>query len=317
MSLNKKGIGWETIGKWVFALLVIAILWVLFIDLGDFLYGTGNKAACKNWVYRNSVTALKEFVGDKENSPCVTTEEIIKTTNQNEIYEQVARNMYECWDQYGQGETDFYSDIDWGPRNLYCRVCSEIKFSDDVKQKIKEIDVDEFEIYLNDHNPPNSKMTYADFFIKAENSKIDFGEGKIPLDQNLYTMFTAYKVGDYSAGGLFNKLVTAPLSVMIGGSLIPGAGKAVKGMGGLVKFKTPGIPGPYSGTGTASTITKGGGWIGLAIVYVGVAGMSFLNDGSVLLPSIILLSADSPKISECDAEIYYNPEKKPFELTKK
>lgn len=316
MRLNKKGIGWETVSKWIFALIVIAILWVLILNLGDFLYGTGSKAACQNWVYRNSVNYVKEVFSGGQ-SPCLTTEETINDLDRNKVYEKIAQNMYTCWDQYGQGESDFYSNIDWGPRNLYCRVCSEIKFSDDVKQKIKEIDVDEFEIYLNDHNPPNSKITYADFFIKAENSKIDFGEGKIPLDQNLYTMFTAYKVGDYSGGGLFNKLVTAPLSVIVGGSQIPGAGKAVKGIGGLVKFKTSGIPGPYSGTGTASTITKGGGWIGLAIVYVGVAGMSFLNDGSVLLPSITLLSADSPKISECDAGIYYNPEKKPLEFLNK
>ncbi len=312
MSLNKKGIEWETVSKFIFALIVIALLWVLIVGLGDFLYGTGNKAACQNWVYRNSVTAIKEIAEDLENSPCVTTEETIKSfKNENELYEKLAKNMYDCWDQYGKGEIDFYSDIGWIDKELYCRICSEIKFEENIKNNLKEIDVDNFEIYLNNHNPPNHKETYSDFFTKSENSKIDFGEGKISLDNSIYTMFTAYKGGDYSKEGFFDKLILTPLALFVGSSQIPGAGKIPKALGGLVKYnKVVEIPGVTQGI--AQTV-KGGSVTGLAILYIGVAGATFLTDQSVLYPSLILLPSDSPNINECDAGIYYNPEKKPLE----
>lgn len=302
MLLNKKGIGWDTISKWVFALIVIAILWILFINLGDFLYGTGNQAACKNWVYRNSIGYVKEFAGNLENSPCVTTEETIKDLDRNKIHEQLAQNMYTCWDQYGQGEKNFYSDIGWIDKELYCRICSEIKIDENVKREIKEIDVDSFEIYLNSHNPPNHKETYADFFTRSENSKIDFGSGKISLNGNLYTMFTAYRGGDYSAKGFVSKLVLTPIAVIAGGSQVPGAGKITRGVGGLV-----------SKAGSSASKT---GW-GIVIVYVSTVSASFFTDQGVLYPTLMVVSSDSTQITECDAGVYYNPEKKPFDFVKK
>ena len=76
--LDKKAVSFETIGKWIVALLIIGLLWVLVINMGEFLYGTGNKAACENWVARNSVSYIKEVTGNIGESPCVTTEEVIK-----------------------------------------------------------------------------------------------------------------------------------------------------------------------------------------------------------------------------------------------
>ena len=329
MPLNKKGMSWSVISKFIFALIVIAIIFVLYLNVGDFLYGTGSKAACQNWVYRNSVSYIKEFAGSLESSPCVTTEEVIKKVkDRNELYEKIARNMYDCWDQYGKGESNFYSDIDWGPSNFYCRICSEIKFDNEIKRSFKEIDIDDFEVYLSNNNPPSHKETYSDFFTKAENSKLDFGSGSISLEQNLYTMFNVYKTSDYSAGGLFNKLVLAPLSFIAVGSQIPGSGKATKAFGGLVKYTkytTTSAPilssgGTQIGTTTAKlgTVAKGGGWIGAAIVYVGVSGVSFLADGSIINPSLALLPSDNPDLNDiCNAGVYYNPEKKPLDILKK
>src|SRR3989338_2274706 len=185
MLLNKKG-DIDTVKKLIIALIVIVVLFFVFNYLGDILYSTGNKAACQNWVYRNSVNIVKELttLGD---SPCITTEETIKTTNDNEIYEQLAKNMYECWDQYGQGEVDFYSN--WFNDNTYCRICSEIKI--DEKLKGKNLDIDKFEIYLSGHNPPNSQLSYVEFFTKTENAAVNFGSGQLSLEpeKELYTSF--------------------------------------------------------------------------------------------------------------------------------
>jgi len=200
MLLNKKG-DWGTVSKWIYALIIISILWIVFVNFGGFLYDSGNKAACKNWVYRNSITYLKEAIGDFENSPCVTTEEKIKRKDSDQkIYEELAKNMYDCWDQYGRGEVDFYSDYSFGLSKGHCRVCSEIKLDESFKED-KEFDLDEFEIYLSNYNPPNHKETYAEFFIKAEHAKLNFGDGKVLLDRDypLFIMFVVNKMSPVRA----------------------------------------------------------------------------------------------------------------------
>jgi hypothetical protein len=321
MSLNKKG-DWNTVSKWIYALVIIVILWIVFVSFGDFLYGSGNKAACKNWVYRNSVSVAKEVVGDFENSPCITTEEKIKEIDETKMYEKLAQNMYDCWDQYGQGDVDFYSDIDWGSSDAHCRICSEIEFDEKVKKEIKEIDVDRFEIYLSNNNPPNHKETYAEFFTKSDNSKIDFGSGKIPLEDKFYTMFVVNKRGDYSFMGFLNKLIILPVTAIAGGSqIIPFADKLPKAFGGLVrytKYTSSTAPIMSAGGSKLGTVTtkigtsaKGGGLIGMAIIYTTVVSTSFLADGSILYPTLSLVSSDSPKIGSC-SYIYYQPEKKPL-----
>ncbi|MEK6832448.1 MAG: hypothetical protein AABY32_00235, partial [Nanoarchaeota archaeon] len=289
-----------TVGKLIVAILIIALLWIIFVNLGDFLYGTGNKAACQNWVARNSVAYLKEFAGNaEESSPCVTTQETIKSiSSKNDLYEKLAQNMYNCWDQYGQGEANFYSNFDWGSSNTHCRICSEIKFDNEVKKQIKEIDVDDFESYLSAYNPPNSKQTYAEFFIKADRAKIDFGDNiKIPINNDFYTMFVVNKRSQCSLG-----IRECILSVVE---------KALTTVGiGFLGTKTPFIGGSIARAAAKSP------WGALAVVSVGT-GAFLLADGSILYPSLWLTySQDYKTIDRCDS-IYYNPEKKPLSFVNK
>jgi hypothetical protein len=349
MSLNKKAIGWEAISKWIFAIIVVIILWVLFTNFGDFLFNTGNKAACQNWVDRNSVPVLKNVIGNSKSSPCVTTQETIKDSDKNKVYEKIAKNMYDCWDQYGRGESDFYSDFNFGSSEAYCRICSEIKFDEKVKKQIKEMDIDEFEIYLNNHNPPNHKETYADFFIKTENSKINFGEGKLSLDKNLYTIFIVNKVNPASASkdpveaitGFLESVSNGILSTgafvlgiesvglgKVGRNVVGNVGKNVfKGASGSTKLlRAPAgginIGGKLYKSGqflpkSASGATKGNLYVIAGTFIIGTT-IYVLSDASVLMPSIHLIeSNDAKELNQVCNYVYYNPEENPLDFIKK
>lgn len=306
MSLNKKAVDFGTVGKLIVAILIIALLWVVFVNLGDFLYGTGNKAACQNWVARNSVTGLKEIIGSETgSSACVTTEESIKTSDDNEIYEQLARNMYDCWDQYGRGETDFYSNFDFGSKNTYCRICSEIKIDESIKGK--KLDIDKFEIYLSNHNPPNSKQTYAEFFTKTKEAKLDLGEGSLDLEpgKKLYTSFIVYKSSinpetTFAIPKTTEEAVFSTETAFAVGGCILGA-KIGGGIGTL-----------FAGVGAVPGAIGGCGFGIIAGQIIRVAGYA-----DYLYPSIILFKESDKKVQEVCNYVYYNPEKKPFSFVNK
>ncbi len=193
--LNKKGIAADDLKGIILVLISLGLLY--FVITGGyipFLSGSGSKQACKNWVDLQSLSLFKEFRNLK--SPCITYDDAIKNVkNQDEIYKKLADNMYECWDTYGRGEADFYSNFDWGSPDKYCRICSEIKISSDLTQDKRNIDIDKFEQYLTNEHPPGVRGTYAEFLTNADNARIDFGSGTITLDPDkiIYTAFVVYK----------------------------------------------------------------------------------------------------------------------------
>ncbi len=196
--LNRRG-DINSIVKIILTVIVLIILYNVFTyGYTTFITSEGSKEACKNWVNLQSISALKEFHSFE--SSCVTTEDTIKNVKtENEIYKKLADNMYDCWDEYGQGESDFYSDLITFENGLnaplYCRVCSEIKIDPSLEQSKRSVDIDKFEEYLTNNHPPGTRETYAEFFTKADNAKLNFGSGNLELnpDKKLYIMFTAYK----------------------------------------------------------------------------------------------------------------------------
>ncbi|MBU2634199.1 MAG: hypothetical protein KJ674_03055 [Nanoarchaeota archaeon] len=200
--MNKKG-DWEDLKKIILVLVFGIILIIFMIYFSGFLAGSGDKAACKNWV--NTQASLK-VAGIKLadlKSPCITSEETIKDSDKNKIYEQLAGSMYDCWDMYGKGKVDFYSDWVWLGKDKHCMVCSEISIDEKVTKKRPSINIDDFEMYLSNHNPPNHGETYAEFFLNTESSYIDFGEGEIELssDKPLYSVFFIIKGEAPTMGG--------------------------------------------------------------------------------------------------------------------
>jgi len=303
LSLNKKA-DFNDLKDIIIVLISFIVLTLVAVYLSSFFTSTGSKKACETWVNLQSTPVLKDTLNLK--SSCVTTEITIKNEKKEEIYKNLADNMYDCWDQYGGGDIDFYSDINWFQKDTYCRICSTIKVSSDLEQSRREFDLDDFEKYLANNNPPGHTESYAEFFVRAKNAQLDFGQGTITLDPstNLYTIFLVNKGADWSKGGIFNKFVVIPGATILGIGQIPGASSGIKGLGGLIKFKSA-IPLGGTITKTAPVLGKTG-W-GLLIIYVASAGLAVAADGSILHPSLTLLPADSPKIQECDAGIYYEP----------
>ncbi|MEK6907584.1 MAG: DUF6861 domain-containing protein [Nanoarchaeota archaeon] len=293
--INKKA-DMTAVTKLILALIVIAVLVGATYLIGNFLYGTGTKAACQSWVERNSVTVLKEVFNDRENSPCVTTQETIKDADKNKIYEQLAKNMYECWDQYGRGEVDFYSDLDFGSKDTYCRICSEITVDESLKNKLRPVDIDDFEIWLSNHNPPNNIQTYAEFFTKTKEAKLDFGEGSLNLetDKKIYTSFVVYKS-----------------SINPSTIITPGATETAFAIGGcLLGIKIGGAAGSVAGGIGAVP----GAVVGCGIGIIGGQFIRLIGYADYLYPSITIFKETDTKIEDVCSYVYYNPEKKPFKF---
>jgi len=297
--LNKKG-DVDTVKNIILVLISLLLLYAV-ITSGyiPFLSGSGSKQACKNWVNLQSTPLLKEFSSLK--SPCLTYEDTIKNVkDEKEIYKKLADNMYECWDTYGQGEADFYKSFDWGSADKYCRICSEIKISSDLTQDKRNIDIDKFEQYLTNEHPPGNRETYAEFFTKADNAKIDFGSGTLNLDpeKRFYTAFVVYKK---STPPDFWTATGSPASAYVkaGGF---GAGGCYLGA------KAGAIMGAV-----ASWFALGGGAVpgaivGCAIGFLGGSVTAVAGYANYLFSSVTLFESSSDQIRNACNYIYYKPE---------
>jgi len=103
--------------KIILVLLSIAIILGFFIQFVPFLNESGTRTACKNWVNMESKTKIAGAnLPSLFDSPCVTFSD--KITKKNEIEETLANNMYDCWNMYGSGKLDFFSDWDLGSSEI-------------------------------------------------------------------------------------------------------------------------------------------------------------------------------------------------------
>lgn len=297
--LNKKA-DVKAVAEIILVLIGLLLLYAI-ITSGyvPFLEKSGTSQACKNWVNLQSTSLLEEAHLFK--SPCVTTEDTIKSAKtEDDIYKKLADNMYECWDTYGRGESDFYSNFDFGSADKYCRICSEIKISSDLPQDKRNVDIDKFEEYLTNNYPPGHKETYAEFFIKAENANIDFGSGKLNLDpeKKLYTAFVVYKK---STPEDFWKLDSLPTIKELGfgtGGCVAGAATGFIA-GGLASLPSGGVLAPI--------LAPLGAVGGCAFGFIGGDLLSVTGYSDYLYPSMTLFESTSDQIQNVCDYVYYKP----------
>jgi len=293
MFYNKKG-NINTIVVIISLLLAAVFIILATTNLSKGASRGADIEACRNWAVTQSF--LKEpttgiILKDLE-SPCVTFKDKLKG-NKYEVYETLAKGMHDVWKMYGKGESDFYSDWNWGfDKNTHCRIGDEISI-EKKELKVDEIDLDGFEEYLSDTYLPNSEQTYAEFFMNAKGAKIDFGSRKIDLVDNdkIYILFTVKKMPSLE-GVLTKSTKFGVLGCVIGG-----------GIGGAVGTVT--IPIPL--VGTAIGAVKGCGWGLLASGGISVA--SIAGQADKLYPGLIVISGeDASSLKEkCDGGFYYKP----------
>lgn len=273
----------SSLSKLILILLSIAIILLFVINLVPFLSKSGDKAVCKNWVNMQSRAKIAGIqLPSLIESPCVTFSDKIQTKTEDKIYKQLAEDMYDCWDMYGAGKIDFFSDWGWENKENYCIVCNEIEIDKGIN---KELDIDDFEEYLSNHNPPSHKESYAQYFLGPDYGSIDFGSGSIKINSEtpLYIMFVvSKKKGDIGP---------TTLSQNIG--MATGCGIGLKAGFALGTF-FPGI---------GNLVFAGGGCI------VGIVGTAIFFEttyADVLYPSIFLAPGEDILKKGCSS-YYYKP----------
>lgn len=247
----------------VLLLIAFGILWLFITNWKSWVGGASDKEVCRLSVVAMAKTKTP-IIGTA--SPfdlnCKTRTEIIKEKDKEKIKEALANSMYDCWYQMAEGKFDFFSDWDFGLSDSRCIICSINKFDENAWQG--EMNVNEFEDYLNTKKIPIKKITYAEYFTGVENAKVDFGEEIMSLDKDnpVYTIFLVNKRSSWIkqlglgagavgiAGGqviLFKAGKTAVGKVVgkvVGTRLIPFAGWALLAIDvvGIVAHKTDFYP---------------------------------------------------------------------------
>ena len=104
--------------------------------------------------------------------------------------------MYDCWKQFGKGKIDFLDDYDFGTSDNYCFICTQIKFSEDIKNK----KITDFAKYLDETKIYLENITYTEYFTESKNAKFSgvpelASLNEVPTSEDLYILFLAKKEG--------------------------------------------------------------------------------------------------------------------------
>ena len=289
--MDKKGAAPRYITILIMAFLGLVIIAAsLIFFVGPAILTGADRSTCQQWVDLNAkkIAGIQtiSFIPGHADSPCYTTKDKINPKEENQVYAEVAKQMYSCFTQYrGQDERDFYSDWGgWDHTNVYCRVCSDIEFKDDF-----EFDGSNFGKYLATHSIPALEgrqadpKTYMELFSSTENSRdIDFDKdlGTISLKDgsSLYTFYAITK------GRGFDPLKSA---LIIATPTVAGAGTGFIWGAGI--FSVP--------TSIAGTV------IGFGIGVTSAVGEYKFHKTE---PAINVLVGDKEDVEEyCGEEIYY------------
>ena len=292
MFLDKKGDS-ETIVALFAFVIVAAILFFYGPTLIDVLTGRTDSSNCNTWVSIQSKSKIAGIVAIPRDSPCITEINTLTDKKENEFYDYMAKSAFSCWDMYGRGEVDFFSDWDLNGVETYCFVCDETAIGGNVD--ITNFDMDKFEVYLSNNHPSGNKNSYTDIFTGTENSRIDFGEGNIPLKKGdkLYTMFTLVKsteAPDFLTGTVdtFASIGTKVLTTI-----------------GIQAITAKTVTGSLKGAG----IVKGlKGTIGLSLLYTAIESEV---KAEYIYPSIIIAKGDEivKNGESICSQVHYKPKK--------
>jgi len=249
---GKKGMTQKTIIEILLAIVSALILMLVLGQFGDILTDTTPREICKVSAYTRSAYFEKNIAfqkifgipslkckteydclatGSGCSKPYITT----KVKDAEGIKKEIAGNMYNCWDNFGEGKIDPIG----GSFNLgsnVCLICSRIKFDDKAKSEIKQVNnlVD----YLSTNKIPGKNITYSQFLTRSNKPNALGAEYKIDLSKEYAVVYTVYAPG-YAA-----KVGAAATGALVGGSTIA----IVFGTGGTAAIVFGGVAGAYGVT---------------------------------------------------------------------
>ncbi len=253
--LNKKGLHVETTVVLILFLLVVVFLGVAQSNIFKTTTSAVDREACADSIIFKARSKLG-LISSPVDIKCNTNKIEIKTKNLDEIKKTIAEEFALCAKQFHIGQIDFLSELDFHPgKDVFCFICSNIEFSEEVKEKHPKIEIRE---YLNTEKIINGK-TVAHFISNDPEFKFT-GEQVASIDtsKNLYALFYALKYNTWgekigwstaTAGGVTIAFsITGGTFGLLGG--LPGAIS-----GAVLGAKIGAVVGTIAGIGEIATDT--------------------------------------------------------------
>ncbi len=132
MFSNKKGMSQEVLVGMILVALALTIYLIFLYNLKSLATSTNEKELCKLSAELNAkrLTILgNDITPGLSDLKCPTKKITVKDPDKIKLI--LSNQMYDCWDQFGQGKLKF---LDPEP-NTYCIVCSKISFEGDAKDR--------------------------------------------------------------------------------------------------------------------------------------------------------------------------------------
>ncbi|MDD5012156.1 MAG: hypothetical protein PHQ66_00710 [Candidatus Nanoarchaeia archaeon] len=214
----------------------VILFFIFRLNLGQ----TTEKEVCHNSVLTRGSKVLPgesvplncktTYICISEDGTCeqVTSPDIKRTENKDEVFNALANEMADCWWVFGEGKINYVGEELFS--KLYCSLCSQVSFDDSVGKIFPsgEIDKTEFYRYLATTNISNKDLTYLDYLVGLKNSQAiedtlttnQSAFGKININKQSYVvMGTISKVSvvQWAVAGAG----IAVLAVVTAGAAIP------------------------------------------------------------------------------------------------
>ncbi|MBI2656389.1 hypothetical protein HYX03_01465 [Candidatus Woesearchaeota archaeon] len=253
----------------------------------------GEKETCKASVQSHARLKMRyaDFSGEIK---CPTVKLKIEDKNEESAKNKIADAMYDCWDQFGRGKLDLFSDD-----SVYCSICHRITFDKNVK-------INGFTNYLATKTNPGQKISYlqfltteqtqnSDFLKELENRKIEDTIDASKKDEYAI-VFTYIKGKKYLEEYTEKAKYTAP------GIGIIALGFGIFKAGGIIGGAVSSIATPFLGVPVGLTISSTGGFVmavGALWTYVApfMSGIPFEH---ISLISLIPYDAQNLQTLNCE-----------------
>lgn len=254
--MKKKGMNAEVVIVLILAIIIIVAIFGIYTSFSNITKSTANKESVKAWV---RTTALKEKIpltSSLARPPVPYLEEPLELDKSDLLfnegaypkgYKEIADSMYDCWDAFDRGETDFLSKgyINNIGQSSFCFPCRAIKFSENIKKD--DLKIKGFNNFLNSEKPifGENNPTYVQYLLNNKEYKMTEEELKndiIDTNKDLYIMFIGL------SGVTWRKIITGidtdDTNKKIGMSYETILGRVDKGkidLGIAVMFGVPGL----------------------------------------------------------------------------
>ncbi len=193
---GKRGIEKVTLVLVISAVMLLLVyLLSVFKGASDAAESSADLAACKGSVLRNAQLRVGglEFPTDIR---CPARNVLVQGKDEEKAKDAIAKEMYYCWDQYGEGKLNLFKD-----EAIFCAVCSFIKIDTDSS-------VTGLPYYLmNRQLPDKSGRLYYDYLSGFQTDKAQSVLGDALKDPQILTASTEGKLekGDYAVVFVYAK----------------------------------------------------------------------------------------------------------------